>query len=66
MAQNWKVTFVYPAGPVPKGQVVFVTTSGAGERPSEVEIKNALRAVGIETDSPWTGIGGTYQIDYGN
>jgi hypothetical protein len=66
MSQKWKITFSYAAGPIPKGQTVFVTTENVSTRPTEADIKEALRSVGIETDKPWTGIGGTYKVDYGN
>jgi hypothetical protein len=66
MSQKWKITFNYAAGPIPKGQTVFVTTENVTKRPTEAEIKESLRSVGIETDKPWTGISGTYVVDYGS
>lgn len=65
MSQKWKITFTYSTGPVPKGQVVYVTTESNVRRPTEDEIRDSLRAVGIETDRPWTGIAGSYRVDFG-
>ena len=59
MSQKWKITFSYAAGPIPKGQTVFVTTESVSKRPTEEDIKEALRSDGIETDKQWTGIVGT-------
>jgi len=63
MSHKWKITFSFAAGPIPKGQTVYVTTENVSTRPTEEEIKEALRSSGIETDNPWTGIGGTYRVD---
>jgi len=61
-----KITFSYAAGPIPKGQTVFLTIENVSTRLTEADIKKALRSDGIETDKPWTGIGGTYRVKYGN
>lgn len=66
MSQRWKITFVFNVGPVPKDQVIYVTTDSISKRPTEEQIKDALRVIGIETDKPWTGIAGSYKVDYGN
>jgi len=65
MSQRWKITFVFKVGPVPKDQVIYVTTDSNSKRPTEEEIKDALRVIGIETDKPWTGISGSYKVDFG-
>jgi hypothetical protein len=66
MSQKWKITFSFNVGPIPKGQVIYVTTESNTRRPTEAEIKDALRSIGIETDKPWTGIGSSYIVDYGH
>ena len=65
MSQRWKITFSFDVGPVPKGQVVYVTTESVTKRPTEKEVRDALRSIGMETEKPWHGIGSNYLVDHG-